>query len=75
MPMHISANKIKNINDIRILKEYETQYDTFLECNMSSLLNENTIMEYYLEVRDEIVMRINQIEREREYAKKRNIEW
>ncbi len=73
MPIHITIEKIRRLKCKDILKEYEKQYDDFLEKNINLLCNENSIIEDYLEIRDELIMRINQIEREEHRKGKNNI--
>lgn len=70
-PQYISTNNIKKIKNIYILKKLEHKYDEFLEkkCHILLLLN---VIDEVFEKRDEIIMHINSLERERRYFQMRH---
>ncbi len=61
-PPYISLEKIKMINNKYLLKSLEEKYDDFIEKN-EHILNLNMTMEYYLEIRDALAIKVSKLER------------
>ena len=62
-PEYLSKERICQITNIHILKKYEGEYDYFLETKCQILLLLRVIDEVF-EIRDELVLRLNTLERE-----------
>jgi hypothetical protein len=64
-PPYISMEKIEMINNKQVLKTLEEKYDEFIEKNehMLRLNLYGTPMEYYLEIRDALAIKVSKLER------------
>lgn len=61
-PKLITLEQIEKIDDIKVLKNMEKNYDDYLDKNCQILLLHN-IVDTYLEIRDNLTLKISRIER------------
>ena len=73
LPKVLDINKIDKIMDRRFLETLAYQYDKFLEANIQ-LLDLYNVIDYLLNVRDEILLKLNRMIRQ-EQIKKHNEEY
>jgi hypothetical protein len=63
LPKVLDINKIDKIMDIRFLETLAYQYEKFLEANIQ-LLDLYNVIDYLLNVRDEILLKLNRLIRQ-----------
>jgi len=68
LPKVLDINKIEKIMDRRFLETLAYQYDKFLEANIQ-LLDLYNVIDYLLDVRDEILLKLNRMIRQEKIRK------
>ena len=68
LPQVLDINKIEKIMDKRFLETLSYQYDKFLEANIQ-LLDLYNVIDYLLNVRDEILLKLNRMIRQEKIRK------
>jgi|LauGreDrversion4_2_1035121.scaffolds.fasta_scaffold03017_14 hypothetical protein len=69
-PTYLSLEKINTITNIQILKQFEYDYDLFIEKKFQILVLLDSI-DLIFEIRDAIIMRINSLKRQKMIRQKR----
>lgn len=70
-PKLLSIEQIDNINDLQMLKKLEKEYDDYLN-NYCQILMLHNVVDTYLEIRDNLTLKLARIERSENLKRKIN---